>query len=58
MDRVLNADEVCEALKISRPTLRRLVKQGYLRTLGGLTKFLFAESELRKYLQGNAAETH
>jgi excisionase family DNA binding protein len=49
--RVLNAEETCDALRISRSTLWRLIRRGYLRQLKGFRVVRIPETEIQRYLK-------
>lgn len=52
METLLNKTEVCELLKISRPTLDRIVAAGELEALRIRGQVRFSPSALQQYLSG------
>ncbi|MBK1880201.1 helix-turn-helix domain-containing protein [Pelagicoccus mobilis] len=50
---VYNAAEVCKILRISRTSLWRITKSGYLRKLQAQGQALFPRSELIRYLEAS-----
>ncbi len=53
---VLTTTEVMEYLKITRPTLFRLLKEGTLKAQKVGHNYRFLKSELEKYLRGETED--
>jgi|MudIll2142460700_1097286.scaffolds.fasta_scaffold328151_2 excisionase family DNA binding protein len=52
MEKLYTVKETMEMLRISRPTLYRIVRSDALRSVKVKGKTLFKESELERYFQG------
>lgn len=51
-ERYLSRNEVCELLNISKPTLWAKAKQGEIKAVHVGRRVMFAESEVKRFMEG------
>lgn len=50
MAKVYTTTQLCEILQLSAPTVRKLIKEGRLKSLNTGKKILVSEDELKRFL--------
>jgi len=55
LEELLTINDTCDLLKISRPTVYRMIKKGVLKTVQVGGRMRFHPDELRRYINRRAA---